>query len=138
MGPRYYSLSRMVCFISSYVYKKLYSQDPLFENVKVIYSLFENTFKGVLSNNIKLLFEKSDKKMLLVIKPTIGNLHKFAIDYSDASNSPNINNSVIDYAKSTGKDFCEYPALTIILMAYEELYDKILDKKKQTLETVAI
>ncbi len=123
--------------------KKLYSQDPLFENVKVIYSLFENTFKGVLSNNItdKLLFENLDKKdVARIIKPTIGNLHKFAIDYSDAivQASPNINNSVIDYAKSTGKEFLEYPGADNYINAYEELYDKILDKKKQTLEAVAL
>ena len=55
--------------------------------LRIIYSLFENTFKGGLSNNItdKLLFENLDKKdVARLIKPTIGNLHKFAIDYSDA------------------------------------------------------
>ena len=30
--------------------KKLYSEDPLFENVKIIYSVFDNSFPGILSN----------------------------------------------------------------------------------------
>ena len=39
--------------------KKLYSEDPLFENVKIIYSVFDNSFPGILSNDLteKLLFE---------------------------------------------------------------------------------
>ena len=39
--------------------KKLYSEDPLFENTKVIYSVFNNGYKGKLSDTIidKLLFE---------------------------------------------------------------------------------
>ena len=43
--------------------KKLYSGDPLFEDVKVIYSVFDNTFDGVLSESLpeKLLFEKLEK-----------------------------------------------------------------------------
>jgi starch synthase len=123
--------------------KKLYSQDPLFENVKVIYSMFENTFKGVLSNDIvdKLLFENLDKKDVARIKkPNIGNLHKFAIDYSDAiiQASPNINNSIIEYAKSSGKEFLEYPGAEDYIHAYEELYNKILDKKKQAVEAALI
>ena len=86
--------------------------------------------RGLLSNNItdKTLFENLDKKdVARLIKPTIGNLHKFAIDYSDAivQASPNINNSVIDYVKSTGKDFLEYPGADNYINAYEELYDKI-------------
>ena len=90
--------------------KKLYSQDPLFENVKVIYSLFENTFKGVLSNNItdKLLFENLDKNdVARIIKPTIGNLHKFAIDYSDAivQASPNINNLLLIMLNQLARSF---------------------------------
>lgn len=123
--------------------KKLYSQDPLFENVKVIYSMFENTFKGVLSNDIvdKLLFENLDKKDVTRIqKPNIGNLHKFAIDYSDAiiQASPNINNSIVEYAKLSGKEFVEYPGTEDYFHAYEELYNKILDKKKQAVDAALI
>ena len=76
------------------------------------------------------MFENLDKKdVARLIKPTIGNLHKFAIDYSDAivQASPNINNSVINYAKSTGKEFLEYPGADNYINAYEELYDKGLN-----------
>ena len=116
--------------------KKLYADDPLFENVKVVYSVFENSFKGILSNNIveKLLFEDLDEKDIARIKkPTIGNLHKFAVDYSDAvvQSSPSINNSVLDHIKSSGKDFLDFPGCDNYVDAYEQLYNKILEKKEQ-------
>ncbi len=116
--------------------KKLYAEDPLFENVKVVYSVFENSFKGVLSNNIveKLLFEDLDEKDIARIKkPTIGNLHKFAVDYSDAivQSSPSINNSVLEYIKSSGKEFLDFPGCDNYVDAYEQLYNKILEKKEQ-------
>ena len=116
--------------------KKLYAEDPLFENVKVVYSVFENSFKGVLSNNIveKLLFEDLDEKDIARIKkPTIGNLHKFAGDYSDAivQSSPSINNSVLEYIKSSGKEFLDFPGCDNYVDAYEQLYNKILEKKEQ-------
>ena len=116
--------------------KKLYADDPLFENVKVVYSVFENSFKGVLSNNIveKLLFEDLDEKDIARIKkPTIGNLHKFAVDYSDAivQSSASINNSVLEHIKSSGKDFLDFPGCDNYVDAYEQLYNKILEKKEQ-------
>jgi len=116
--------------------KKLYADDPLFENVKVVYSVFENSFKGVLSNNIveKLLFEDLDEKDIARIKkPTIGNLHKFAVDYSDAivQSSPSINKSVLEHIKSSGKDFLDFPGCDNYVDAYEQLYNKILEKKEQ-------
>ena len=33
--------------------KKLYAEDPLFENVKVIYSVFDNSFDGELSDSLQ-------------------------------------------------------------------------------------
>ena len=116
--------------------KKLYADDPLFENVKVVYSVFENSFKGILSNNIveKLLFEDlHEKDIARIKKPTIGNLHKFAVDYSDAivQSSPSINNSVLEHIKSSGKEFLDFPGYDNYVDAYEQLYNKILEKKEQ-------
>ena len=82
METRYCSLSRLVFFFGSNVSKKLYSEDPLFENVKIIYSVFDNSFPGLLSNNLteKLLFEDLESDDVDSIKkPNILNLHKFAI-----------------------------------------------------------
>ena len=108
-----------------------------FENVKGCVFCFENSFKGVLSNNIveKLLFEDLDEKDIARFKkPTIGNLHKFAVDYSDAivQSSPSINN-LLEHIKVIWQGFFDFPGCDNYVDAYEQLYNKILEKKNSQL-----
>ena len=94
--------------------KKLYADDPLFENTKVIYSVFNNGYKGKLSDNIidKLLFEdlyESDLKGLKNLN--VNTLNKFAISYADAvvQASEKINKNVLTNIQDSGKPFMEFP-----------------------------
>ena len=94
--------------------KKLYADDPLFENTKVIYSVFNNGYKGKLSNNIidKLLFEDLDEKDLVGLKNlNVNTLNKFAISYADAvvQASEKINKNVLTNIQDSGKPFMEFP-----------------------------
>ena len=62
--------------------KKLYADDPLFEDVKVIYSVFDNTYEGELSSTLadKLLFEDlEDADVIMLKKSTINNRSKFQL-----------------------------------------------------------
>jgi len=115
--------------------KKLYSGDPLFEDVKVIYSVFDNTFEGVLSDSLpeKLLFEeleKSDVEMLQ--KSNIVNLHKHAIDYADAvvQASADTKKEVLEYIKSSEKPFMEYPGAEDYIDAYQEFYEQFIEEEE--------
>ena len=115
--------------------KKLYSGDPLFEDVKVIYSVFDNTFEGVLSDSLpeKLLFEeleKSDVEMLQ--KSNIVNLHKHAIDYADAviQASDDTIKEVLEYIKSSEKPFMEYPGAEDYIDAYQEFYEQFIEEEE--------
>ena len=115
--------------------KKLYSGDPLFEDVKVIYSVFDNTFEGVLSDSLpeKLLFEeleKSDVEMLQ--KSNIVNLHKHAIDYTDAvvQASADTEKEVLEYIKSSKKPFMEYPGAENYIDAYQEFYEQFIEEEE--------
>ena len=94
--------------------KKLYSDDPLFENTKVIYSVFNNGYKGKLSDNIidKLLFEDLDESDLTGLKNlNVNTLNKFAISYADAvvQASEKINKNVLTNIQDSGKPFMEFP-----------------------------
>ena len=94
--------------------KKLYSDDPLFENTKVIYSVFNNGYKGKLSDNIidKLLFEDLDESDLIGLKNlNVNTLNKFAISYADAvvQASEKINKNVLTNIQDSGKPFMEFP-----------------------------
>ena len=120
--------------------KKLYSHDPLFEDVKLIYSVFNNSFSGSLSDSLpeKLLFENLQEEDVQGLKKsTILNLHKFAIDYSDAiiQGSSKIDKRVLNYIHSSEKPFMEYPGDEDYLDRYQEFYDKFIPQEEELLLT---
>tara|TARA_B100001093_G_C26860639_1_gene1030104 strand:+ start:47680 stop:48513 length:834 start_codon:yes stop_codon:yes gene_type:complete len=118
--------------------KKLYSEDPLFENVKIIYSVFDNSFSGALSNDLseKLLFEDLDLDDVDTIKKSnIINLHKFAIRYSDAviQASQKIDKKLYNFIEKTNIPFMSFPGDEEFIDAYHEFYNKLLNKEELSL-----
>ena len=115
--------------------KKLYANDPLFEDVKVIYSIFDNSFDGVLSNTLpeKLLFENLEESDVASLKASnITTLHKFAIDHSDAiiQASADIDKEILEYIKSSEKPFMEYPGAEDYIDAYQDFYEQFIEEEE--------
>ena len=113
--------------------KKLYSEDPLFEDVKVIYSVFDNSFKGSLGDSLpeKLLFEDlnyEDVKDLS--KANSINLNKYAVFYSDAviQATKKIDKRILDYIKLQDKPFMSYPGSENYLEAYQDFYSQFIEE----------
>ena len=82
----------------------------------------------------KLLFENLEKTDVASIKKSnIINLHKFAIDYSDAviQASPVINNTILSYIKLSGKLFMQYPGDDDYLDTYQEFYDQFITQEEE-------
>ena len=118
--------------------KKLYAEDPLFENVKVIYSVFDNSFDGELSDSLpdKLLFENLDKSDVAGLKKSnINNLHKFAIDYADAvvQASPKINKDILTHIKLSDKPFMEYPGSEDYFDTYDNFFSQFIEEEEMML-----
>ena len=118
--------------------KKLYSGDPLFEDVKVIYSVFDNSFDGVLSSTLpeKLLFENLEESDVASLKASnITTLHKFAIDHSDAvvQASADIEKEVLEYIKCSEKPFMEYPGAEDYIDAYQDFYEQFIKEEEVAL-----
>jgi len=116
--------------------KKLYAGDPLFEDVKVIYSVFDNSFDGVLSNTLpeKLLFENLEKEDVASLKASnITTLHKYAIDYADAvvQASANVEKEVLEHIKSSEKPFMEYPGDEDYIDAYQDFYEQFIEEEEE-------
>jgi starch synthase len=111
--------------------KKLYSEDPLFENTKVIYSVFDKGYKGKLSDTIidKLLFENLEANDLSGLKNlNVNTLNKFAISYSDAvvQASEKINKSVLSSIEDSGKPFLDFPGEEEYEKEYLEFYENFI------------
>ncbi len=116
--------------------KKLYAGNPLFEDVKIIYSVFDNSFDGVLSDTLpeKLLFENLEESDVAPLKASnITNLHKFAIDHSDAvvQASADMDKEVLEYIKSSEKPFMEYPGAEDYIDAYQDFYEQFIEEEQE-------
>jgi len=116
--------------------KKLYSEDPLFENTKVIYSVFNNGYKGKLSDTIidKLLFENLSETDLSGLKNlNINTLNKFAISYADAvvQASEKINKTVLNNIEESGKPFLEFPGEEEYENNYLNFYENFIEKEEK-------
>jgi len=110
--------------------KKYYYNDPLFEQSKVVYSLYNDDFKKPLDKDLKnkVLLEGIKPDDVSKLKtPTYENLSKMAIDYSDAviKGTESINSEVEKYVKSSEKLFLDYQPKETYIDAYNDFYEKV-------------
>ncbi|MBQ2187389.1 MAG: glycogen/starch synthase [Bacteroidales bacterium] len=111
--------------------KRVFKDNPLFSDSKVIYSLYDDDFKGSFRDG----YDKKLKMPGIVAKeikwlknPMYANIQKSALDFADGivMASPSINPEVEKYARSLGKPILEYPGEENYVDAYNEFYDKII------------
>ena len=116
--------------------KKIFNEDPLFKDTKVIYNVFDTEYKGSINPVIvdKLLYENNLEKsdLDLLRNPTFENLSKFAISYSDAiiQGSKNINKNVLDYMKKSELPFMEYPGEENYEDQYNNFFDSLVEEEE--------
>ncbi len=119
-------------FVPLYL-KKSYKNDPLFNELKIVYSLYDNEFSTPLNDKVlnTAMFDGVDVKDLDVLKDKdFVALNKLAIDNSDAIiiGSENVNQELLDYAQSTKKPILEYQNEENYVDTYASFYDQILEK----------
>ena len=111
--------------------KRAFKDNPLFSDSKVVYSLYNDDFKGSFREG----YDKKLKMPGIVAKeikwlknPMYANIQKSALDFADGivMASPDINPEVEKYARSLGKPILEYPGEENYVDAYNEFYDKII------------
>ena len=116
--------------------KKIFNEDPLFKDTKVIYNVFDTEYKGSINPVIveKLLYENNLEKsdLDLLRNPTFENLSKFAISYSDAiiQGSKNINKNVLDYIKKSELPFMKYPGEENYEDQYNNFFDSLVEEEE--------
>lgn len=112
--------------------KKTFNDDPIFNKAKIVYSLYEDSIKEQFSSDFENKAIYDDIQPADVEKlsePTIANLNKLAIDYSDAiiAGSDKIDKEVLSYAEGSGKMFLGCQDEDSYIDAYNDFYDKILE-----------
>ena len=93
--------------------RKVFNDEPLFRDVKIVVTLCDDSFKQDLSENFvqKIESEGVKDENLAKLSPTsYENLYRFVIDYADgvAITSANANKELVEYARQSGKPVLEY------------------------------
>ena len=93
--------------------KKVFYDDPLFRDVKIVLSLGDDKFEGSLAVDFKQKLEGEsvmDSAMTVLENPTYENLYRFVIEYADGIivTSENANKELVEYARSRGKHVLDY------------------------------
>ena len=112
--------------------KKVFHDDPLFRDVKVVVSLCDDRFQNPLDENFKNRIANEgvqDEKLAELANPSYENLYRFVIDYADGIvvTSANADETLIEYARNSGKPMLEYqdPAAPEFFDNYNSFYENL-------------
>ena len=111
--------------------RQVYNDDPIFSDVRIIYSVYNNDFKKPFRDTFldKIAADGIDPGVLTKeAVPDFFNITKLAIDFSDGIiiGSKEINNEVDEYIKSQDKQWLGYKNEEEYVDAYNDFYDKLL------------
>jgi len=112
--------------------KKAFADEPSFRDCKVVTSVSSPEFANDLGKHSRDCIPFKDAKAtdLDVIKDsyTYNDLMKLAVKFSDGVvlDDPDVDPSVIEYAKSLGIPVLDYVPLEEMKAAYNKFYDKVL------------
>jgi starch synthase len=114
--------------------KKSYSEDPIFAESKIVYSVYDDAFTGQMNAKTaqKLKLEgMTDKDLKHYKTPNYINLTKSAIDNSDAviKGSEATEKEINTYLRASGKPVLEYQSPEDYMDAYSEFYDAVLEEE---------
>lgn len=111
--------------------KNIYKDEPIFQNSKIVTSLYGNEFDKTLNKDMmnKILFDEIDNSYISELsKPTYENLMKVAIDSSDAviRGSENISSEINEYLKKYKKPILDFQPIDSFAEPYMDFYNNLL------------
>jgi len=112
--------------------KEMYKDEPIFQNSKVVTSVYGTGFTGSLNKELfdKIMFDEIDENKIADIKnPNYNNLMKTSIDFSDALivGSEKIPKELQDYLGKCKKPVLGYQSKDSFIEEYMEFYNKLLN-----------
>ncbi len=113
--------------------KRMFNEDPHFENSKLIYSAYKNEVQDQFDNELTAKFEYDEiaAEHVSVIKDaTLTNVHKLALQYADAViiGSKELDEGLEDAIKEAGLPTLEYKGEEDYEGAYAEFYQSVFEE----------
>lgn len=112
--------------------KHLFADDPIFRDLKIVLSLYDDEFKNPLDAEFKnkIISEGVENENISILdNPSYENLYRFVMQYVDGvvAGSPNANAAVMEMARQSGKKVLEYqdPSSQEFFDNYNRFYDEL-------------
>jgi starch synthase len=108
--------------------KKLYSDEPLFADSKIVISVYGKSFEGSLDKDLikKVIFDGIPENAATLLKdPTYNNLLKIGVNYADAVilATENISDDLLSHINNLQKPVLQYVPLQEFEEAYANFYN---------------
>ena len=121
----------MTSLVPLYI-KKAFHDDPLFENSKLVYSVYNDDFEKNFKDSYSkmALIEGVEESDFNVMEGTnFADVSKLAVNYSDGviQASEQVNSDVLAFAEQNNKPMLSYQDPETYVDAYAEFYNKIIE-----------
>ncbi|MDG1518746.1 MAG: glycogen/starch synthase [Flavobacteriales bacterium] len=128
----------MNAFVPLYI-KKVFSEDPIFANSKVIFSVYNTGFEGELNKNFgnKAILDGIDVEDIANLNgPTALEVYKYAAKWSDGiiKGSEKLSPELDEYISSLEKPILEYQNEDSYIEEYNNFYDSVLSDGEDEIE----
>jgi len=115
-----------------YYLKKVYNDDPVFANTRVVYSVYDEGFTETLDKRLGEKLESGEdfaEQLKVLDNPTFDNLNQFAVEMADGviAGSEKINAETEKAIQQTDKMNLGYQSLETYADAYSDFYDELLE-----------
>ena len=115
-----------------YYLKKVYNDDPVFSNTRIVYSVYDEGFSETMDKKLPLKLEADEDfadSLKVLETPNFDNLNKFAIDLADGviAGSAKLSAESEKAVKATEKMTLDYQSLETYADAYSDFYDELLE-----------
>lgn len=129
--PAIINCSGWISSLAPLFIKTLYSDDPMFRNAKVVYSLYGDAFEGNL--NPKMIDKLLENGLPVDNLRQLGGdidykaLSRLAMDSADAIvvSAADVDPELVEYARTLGKPLMEYPGDDTDLTPYINFYNSL-------------
>ena len=113
--------------------KKAFAEDPIFDNTKVVYSVYDQESNVEIDNDMarkSIITGVSEDDVELINTASVDTLHKLAIKYADAviMGSEKISDNLIKFIVDSDKYVIPHQNDEDYVDAYDALYDELLEE----------